>query len=98
MEDIYRHRATPWTKVFGGSEYILTSRHTSDSLLETAIAAVFASYAGNFSGGGITATAADYRAGRLFNVTIPGLDESLELAVRASASEITGSTAPGPSR
>ena len=90
MEDIYRHRATPWTKVFGGSEYIFTARHTSDSLLETAIAAVFAHYVGNFRGSGITATAADYRAGKLFNITIPGLDDSLELAVRARASEIAG--------
>ena len=90
MEDIYRHRATPWTKVFGGSEYVFTARHTSDSLLETAIAAVFAHYAGNFSGSGITATAADYRAGRLLNVTIPGLDDSLELAVRASVGGIAG--------
>lgn len=88
MADIYEHKATPWTRVFGGSEYIFLARTASDRLLTTSIAAVFADNAGNFIGSGITATAADYR--RLFSVTIPGLDCSLELEIRKAAATTTG--------
>ena len=90
MEDIYQSATLPWNIVFGGAKYVFTSRETSPALIERAIATVFEQYAGNFADSGIVATADDYRAGKLFAVTIPLLGDRLETAVRSAASELVG--------
>lgn len=88
MEDIYKSSVSPWDRVFGGAQYVFPRRNTSDGLIAKAIEAVFETYAGNFAGTGITATATDYRAGRLFAVSIPLLGDSLETAIREQASTL----------
>lgn len=90
MEDIYRSAVSPWNSVFGGAKYVFTSRAVSDALIARAIAAVFATYAGNFAHSGITATIDDYRAGRLFAVRIPLLGDSLETEIRLAANDLEG--------
>lgn len=90
MEDIYRSSVSPWNQVFGGAQYVFPRRNTPDDLIARAIAAVFKTYSGNFAGSDITATPADYRAGRLFAVTIPLLGDSLESAIREQASTLEG--------
>lgn len=90
MEDIYRSSVSPWNRVFGGAQYVFPKRNTSDALIARAIEAVFETYSGNFAGSGIAATAGDYRAGRLFAVSIPLLGDNLETAIRERASTLAG--------
>lgn len=91
MNDIYEYSKSAWNEVFGGAKYVFTQRDFSDQLITKAIAAVFEKYAGNFADSGITATAEEYRAGRLYAARIPGLGgpmDQLDVAIRAQASEM----------
>lgn len=72
MQDLYTRSKSPWCEVFGGSDYISTTRDYSDAMLWAAIAAVLDRYAGNFDAQP-EATAEDFRAGRLMAVPVPGL-------------------------
>lgn len=72
MQDLYTRSKSPWCEVFGGSDYISTTRDYSDAMLWAAIAAVLDRYAGNFDTEP-EATAEDFRAGRLMAVPVPGL-------------------------
>ena len=76
--------------MFGGAKYVFTARETSPALITRAIATVFEQYAGNFADSGTIATADDYRAGKLFAVTIPLLGDRLETAIRTTVSELVG--------
>ncbi len=44
MEDIYRHKRSPWTQVFGSAKYISESRQYSPAAMTTAVEAVCARY------------------------------------------------------
>lgn len=50
MTDSYNSNVSPWNKVFGGAQYVFTSRNHSDPLTEKAIAAVFERHALDLEG------------------------------------------------
>lgn len=88
MEDIYEQATTPWIKVFSGAKYVFTNRDHSAELIGQAIANVFRSYAGNFAGSGIVASAEDYLAGRLRSVEIPSFGSGLEQAIHRELADL----------
>lgn len=90
IEDIYEDAPEPWNFVFGGAKYVFASRDVSPALVTRAIAAVFDRYSANFADSGISASAEDYQAGRLWNVAIPGLGDRLDTAIRTTAASIEG--------
>lgn len=88
MEDIYEHATSPWIRVFCGAKYVFTNRNHSAELIDLAIANVFGTYAGNFAGSGIVASAEGYRAGRLRSVEIPSLSSDLEQAIHIELADL----------
>lgn len=91
MNDIYEYSKSAWNEVFGGAKYVFTQRDFSDALITRAIAAVFEEYSGNFADSDMTATAEDYRGGRLYAARIPGLGgpmDQLDVAIRVQASKM----------
>ena len=81
---------TLWNTVFGGADNVFSGRLHSDVLLERAISGMFETYAGDFAGSRITATATDYRTGRLYMVSIPLLGDSLKTAIQQTAANLNG--------
>ena len=74
--------STPWSTVFGGTKYLSTNRETTPALVEIAIKAVLDRFSGNFDGDLPQVTAEDYLQGRLWNIEVPYLRESLNTFVR----------------
>lgn len=71
LDDSYNYSDSAWTAAFGDAKYVKTKRDDSDSAIESAIRTVRAKYSGNFESKCIaTPSAADYRAGKLWNVQI----------------------------
>lgn len=84
MNDAYNCNRSPWVAVFGGADYINAHRELSASLLERVIDELFDSKPDTFSGLN-KPTVADYQSGRLHLIEVPGLDQSLQQVIRASA-------------
>lgn len=75
-QDMPTSKDTPFTVVYGGFEYLFTSRETSLELVEKAIAHVYERFAGNLRDTK-RYTAEEYRKGGLRMVEIPHLHKSL---------------------
>lgn len=86
-QDLASFETTPWIHVFGGVQYLSTTRETSPALIGRMIDTVFADYAGNLAGIQ-KPTPADYFAGRLWTVQVPLLNTDLQTLVRQAASEL----------
>ncbi|WP_265838700.1 LPD29 domain-containing protein [Roseomonas mucosa] len=72
MQDLYVSSKSPWCEVFGGADYISTTRDYSDAMVAPALAAVLDRYAGNFDKMPAV-TVEDYRTAALQAVPVPGL-------------------------
>ena len=71
LDDSYNYSDSAWTAAFGDAKYVHTKRDDSDRAIESAIRTVRAKYSGNFESKGIaTPSAADYLAGKLWNVEV----------------------------
>jgi hypothetical protein len=88
-QDLASFETSPFIVVFGGVQYLNTSRETSPSLLERAITQVFTDYAGNLTGMD-RATVEDYRSGRLWSVPVPLMNNDLQSLVRTAAYQLVG--------
>lgn len=74
MEDIYEYNRSDWKDAFGSAKYITTSRGQSESLVASAIEAVYAKLRGNFERDGIAKpTVEQYKTGSLWRVQLSGL-------------------------
>ncbi|MFP3709724.1 LPD29 domain-containing protein [Paraburkholderia sp. SIMBA_009] len=82
MEDIYENDIKPWHEVFGGVDYLNTSREESPALIAKAIDAVYAEYAGNLVD--IPKPTPElFKRGALFCVNVPGLSRDLQYHICA---------------
>lgn len=74
MEDIYEYNRSDWKDAFGSAKHITTNRGQSESLVASAIEAVYAKLRGNFERDGIAKpTVAQYKTGSLWRVQLSGL-------------------------
>lgn len=87
MTDSYSDARPAWCEVFGGANYISTRRELSDDMIARAIDALFAVRAA-YLGGVDKPSVADYRAGRLWNVSVDGLGRELESLVLEQANAL----------
>ena len=85
MDDIYENVASPWTFVFGGSDYVFTHRTHSDAHMARAIDALFATHGGL---DGIERPTPETAFGRY--VPVPGEQWDLAVLIRMKAAEIEG--------
>ena len=81
-EGIYENAASPWTTVFGGSDYINTGRDFSPALIARAIGAL--ADAGTLDGIE-QPSAEDYTSGRASRVRVPGNEWDLGVLIRSAA-------------
>lgn len=86
-QDLATFETSPFIAVFGGVQYLSTSREESAELVTQAIDAVFADYAGNLAGIE-RPTPDDYRAGRLWSVQVPLMNQDLQSLVCRAAHEL----------
>lgn len=73
MTDCYEYSRNPWGDAFGSAKYVHTRRELSDAAIAGAIRTLRAKYPGNMAG--VEASVADYRAGKLWSVAVPGLTD-----------------------
>lgn len=83
MTDCYEHRRSPWTAVFGGVNYVCTSREISDQLLDRALDYVYRRLNANLKG--IERPDIKGLRGHAAYVEIPHLHLNLSEAVYAVA-------------
>lgn len=81
-EDIYESSRSPWTTVFGGAEYVSTSRDHSPAHITRAIAALFNA---RDLDGIEQPTAEDYASGKASRVRVPGEQWDLGVLIRSAA-------------
>jgi len=78
MEDIYEYHRAPWGDVFGGIQYVFTSREESEDLIEHAIAEAFRLFPHSLVGVEVPSHA-EYKCGGLYRtpvvVGLPRVDD-----------------------
>lgn len=89
MQDLASFETSPFITLFGGVQYLNTTREKSPALIDRAIAQVFTDYAGNLKDTD-RPTAEDYRAGRLYSVPVPLMNEDLQSLIRTAAYQLVG--------
>lgn len=87
QEDIHEGRNSPWTTVFGGSDYITTGRDPSPALIARAIGAL--ADAGKLDGIE-QPSAEDYTSGRASRIRVPGSEWDLGVLIRSTAADMEG--------
>lgn len=89
MTDSYDYRKDHgWTDAFGESKYIFEERDYSDAAIAGAIRTVWARYEGNVREMAAPAVE-DFRQGRLYNVPLPHLNESVQCFINRELSRRT---------
>lgn len=76
MTDCYNYEPCSWTAAFGDAKYVSANRSMSEAGAESAIRTVFAKYAGNLKDIA-RPTGADVKAGRVWAIRVPGLNDGL---------------------
>ena len=89
MQDLHTFEKTPWITLFGGTNYLHTSRDQSPALIDRAIAQVFTEYAGNLAGMQRPA-AAEFEAGRLYSVPVPLMGDCLQSLIWKALATLRG--------
>ncbi|HCR8817991.1 TPA: hypothetical protein OPJ16_004042 [Escherichia coli] len=86
MTDMYEYGNDPFNKVYGGVQYLFTSRECSDALIEEAIASVKTRYKSVI---GDDCTVAAFRSGKLWNVGNEYFSHGLQSAIHHAAAAIS---------
>lgn len=76
MTDCYNYAPGAWNTAFGDAKYVFANRDMSEAGAESAIRTVFAKYAGNLKDIA-RPTGADVKAGRVWAIRVPGLNDGL---------------------
>lgn len=88
-QDLSSFENSPFIAVFGGVQYLSTTREFSNALIERAIDLVFSDYAGNLSETK-RPTYEDFRNGRLWSVPVPLIAQDMQTLIHAALSKMAG--------
>lgn len=94
MTDCYNYERGAWTDAFGDAKYVHSSRDYSEKAIAGAIRSVFNRYPGNLVDVAVPAVD-DFRMGRLWNVRVDGLGDTLQSLVNVELSRRTWSIGQG---
>jgi hypothetical protein len=88
-QDLSSFENSPFIAVYGGVQYLSTTREFSNALIERAIDLVCSDYAGNLTETK-RPTYEDFRNGRLWSVPVPLIAQDMQTLIYAALSKMAG--------